>query len=56
MSPDNSVWFHSINSEQDVHLIYDYVEQMLQAEAYFEPPEGLLARRFDRYLVDEAGS
>lgn len=29
-----SVWLHSINSEEDVRLIYDYVEQMLQADCY----------------------
>jgi cobaltochelatase CobN len=46
----HSMWFHSINHAGDVNLIYDYVEQMLLAGAVLEPPEALMARRFERYL------
>lgn len=48
-----SAWFHSINHEADVNLIYDYVEQMLQEGAYLDPPAELASRQFDRYLFHE---
>jgi len=47
----HSMWFHSINHEADVNLIYDYVERMLLEEAVQDPPERLASRLFDRYLV-----
>jgi cobaltochelatase CobN len=47
-----SVWLHSIGSDQDVTDIYDYVEQMLVAERYLDPPPPLAGRHFQRYLVD----
>jgi cobaltochelatase CobN len=48
----SSVWLHSINSESDVHLIYEYIEQLL-AIGRFEPPEGLLGDKvFQRYTTD----
>jgi cobaltochelatase CobN len=50
----SSVWFHSIGSDQDVTDIYDYVEQMLVAERYLDPPASLAGRHFQRYLVDTA--
>jgi len=50
----HSTWFHSINDEEDVNSIYDYVERMLQVEAHLDPPEELVGRRFDRYLFDSA--
>ena len=46
-----SMWFHSINHPADVDLIYNFVEEMLQAEGVLEPPEALATRRFDRYLA-----
>jgi nitrile hydratase accessory protein len=46
-----SMWFHSINHDEDVGLIYDYVEQMLLAETVLDPPGGLATRQFDRYLA-----
>lgn len=49
-----SVWLHSINSPEDVTLIYDYVERMLIYESYLDPPAGLAGRRFQRYMVDSA--
>lgn len=45
------MWFQSINHAGDVNLIYDYVERMLLAESILEPPDGLLSRRFERYLA-----
>jgi cobaltochelatase CobN len=45
-------WFHSINSPADVDSLYDYVEQMLLAESYLDPPPELAGRLFDRYIGD----
>jgi len=45
-----SMWFHSINDAADVSSIYEYVEEMLRAKQYVEPPPDLQRRRFDRYL------
>lgn len=47
-----TVWLHSINSPDDVTLIYSYVERMLRAESYLDPPAGLAERHFERYIVD----
>jgi len=47
-----SIWFHSINGDQDVDDIYDYVEQMLLANRYLPPPSCLAQRHFQRYVVD----
>jgi len=49
-----SIWLHSIGSDQDVSDIYDYVERMLAAERYLDPPPSLAGRHFQRYLVDTA--
>jgi cobaltochelatase CobN len=49
-----SVWLHSINHPEDVDLVYAYVEQMLLADAYLDPPAALAQRHFQRYLIDTA--
>ena len=49
-----TVWLHSINSPDDVALIYSYVERMLRAESYLDPPAGLAERHFERYVADDA--
>ena len=49
-----SLWLHSINSPEDVTLIYNYVEDMLRAQCYLDPPRGLAERRFERYSVETA--
>lgn len=49
-----SVWLHSINNPEDVDLVYTYVEQMLVADAYLDPPAALAQRHFQRYLIDTA--
>jgi cobaltochelatase CobN len=49
-----SVWLHSINQPRDVELIYGYIEQMLRADSYLDPPAGLAERQFDRYTADAA--
>ena len=48
----HSVWLHSIQTEQDVTDIYDYIEQMLAADRYLDPPPHLAGRHFQRYVVD----
>ena len=45
-----SAWFHSINNLADVSLLYDYVERMLLAESYLDPPPELAWRHFARYI------
>jgi cobaltochelatase CobN len=47
-----TLWLHSINSPDDVSRIYSYIEQMLRADAYLDPPPGLAERQFDRYTAD----
>ena len=49
-----SLWLHSINSPEDVSLIYAYVESMLRAESYLDPPAQLSGRQFDRYTAGTA--
>ena len=49
-----TLWLHSINSPDDVGLIYGYVERMLRVESYLDPPPGLAERQFDRYAVNTA--
>ena len=51
-----SIWFHSINSVDDVSRIYGYVEHMLVEQSYLDPPASLVGRHFQRYLVDTAES
>ena len=49
-----TVWFHSIDSAQQVTAIYDYVERMLTVKDYL-PPDGALAPyEFNRYTFDTA--
>jgi len=45
-----TAWFHSINSSDDVSLLFGYVERMLLAETYLEPPAELTGRYFERYI------
>ena len=49
-----TVWLHSINNAEDVSLIYGYVEQMLRADAYLDPPPALAGRQFERYTAEAA--
>ena len=51
-----SAWFHSINNPADVNLLYDYVERMLLAESYLDPPPELAERLFERYIDETAAS
>src|SRR6266478_5977275 len=46
------VWFHSINSESQVLAVYDYIEQMLAANAYLPPPASLAVYTFTSFTWD----
>lgn len=45
-----SLWLHSINCAEDVSHIFRYIEEMLRAEQYLDPPPELECRRFERYI------
>jgi cobaltochelatase CobN len=45
----HSVWFHSVNSEWHVRAIYDYIEQMLEADRFLAPPAELAEYVFQFY-------
>jgi cobaltochelatase CobN len=47
-----TVWFHSINSNHDVVLIYEYLEHLLQLDRFALPQEPLSRKVFQRYLGD----
>ncbi|MBA2395215.1 MAG: cobaltochelatase subunit CobN [Ktedonobacteraceae bacterium] len=46
------IWFHSINSESQVFAIYDYIEQMLAANAYLPPSTDLAVYTFTSFVWD----
>ncbi len=48
-----TVWLQSINDAEDVDAIYNYVEQMLLADEYLDPPAALAGRQFQRYGFEE---
>ena len=47
-----TVWFHSINSNYEVVLIYDYLERLLQLNRFVPPQEPLSRKVFQRYVTD----
>jgi len=47
-----SVWFHSVNSAWQVRLIFDYIESMIQADRYLQPPAELAEYVFNYYDWD----
>jgi cobaltochelatase CobN len=47
-----TVWFHSINSNYEVVLIYDYLERLLQLNRFAPPQEPLSRKVFQRYVTD----
>lgn len=44
-----AVWFHSINTPAQVSLIYDYIESMISANQFLDPPAPLAAFTFNFY-------
>jgi cobaltochelatase CobN len=47
-----SIWFHSVNSEWQVRQIYDYIESMLKADRFLQPPAELSEYVFNYYDWD----
>lgn len=41
------VWFHSIETDEDVVEIFDYIESMVRASSFLPPPEALRDHVFD---------
>jgi cobaltochelatase CobN len=44
-----AIFFHSVDDEETVLAIYDYVEQMIAAETYLPPPPALAGRQFTHF-------
>jgi cobaltochelatase CobN len=44
-----SVWFHSVNSPWQVKQIFEYIDSMLEADRFLQPPEELLEYVFNFY-------
>jgi cobaltochelatase CobN len=45
-------WFHSINNARQVLDLYDYIERMLEADAYLPPPPSLADFHFTSFTWD----
>src|SRR5712692_3701562 len=50
---DRHIWFHSVNNEARVVSLYDYVEAMLDANAYLPPPAELAPYHFTSFTWDD---
>jgi len=48
-----ALWFHSINSEQLVLALFDYIDQLLDAERFLPPPPVLETYRFTASTWEE---
>src|SRR5436190_2474205 len=48
------LWFHSMNSERPILALYDYIEQLVDAQAYVPPPPGLAELCFNPFAWDGA--
>lgn len=57
-----ALWLHSLNSNDDVVALFDWIEGMLDADGYIEPPAGIAGHVFtasnwqdrpDRQTVDD---
>ena|SRR5437764_14565995 len=49
------VWFHSLNSEELVLAMYDYIEDMLKASCYLPPPALLADHVFAGFALKDKG-
>jgi cobaltochelatase CobN len=47
-----SVWFHSVNSEWQVRQIFEYIDSMLKADRFLQPPTELSEYVFNYYDWD----
>lgn len=44
-----AVWFHSVDSLDRVAMSFDYIEAMIAADGYLDPPPALAPFTFDFY-------
>ncbi len=49
-----SFWFHSLDTEEQVLAIYNYVEAMLEADSALPPPAGLIDNVFNGFTSSES--
>ena len=47
-----SIWFHSVNSEWHVRQIFEYIDSMLKADRFLQPPAELVEYSFNYYDWD----
>ena len=47
-----SIWFHSVNSEWHVRQIFEYIDSMLKADRFMQPPAELIEYTFNYYDWD----
>jgi cobaltochelatase CobN len=47
-----SIWFHSVNSEWHVRQIFEYIDSMLKADRFIQPPAELTEYVFNYYDWD----
>lgn len=45
-----SIWFHSLNKNELIVALYDYIEDMLKAAHYLPPPEQLATYVFSGFV------
>ena len=46
------IWFHSVNTEERIVALYDYIDTMLAANAYLPPPQALAEYHFTSFTWD----
>jgi nitrile hydratase accessory protein len=44
-----AVWFHSVNTPDQVRLIFDYIDSMVRADRFLSPPPPLVPYAFNFY-------
>jgi cobaltochelatase CobN len=49
MFDGHATWFHSVNGDEEVRGIFDYVEMMLAADRFLSPPAELSRLTFNFY-------
>lgn len=50
-----SVWFHSVNAPDQVRVIFDYIDAMVIADRFLEPPPSLAPYSFNFYDWERRG-
>jgi cobaltochelatase CobN len=47
------IWFHSIETDEHVIAIFDYLESMVRESSFLPPPDSLRDRVFDVFDWDQ---